>query len=68
MYDKLVLWIGSKTCNAAGSLSDVLQTGHACSQGQALNMGVVVLSIAAAAIVIMIIAERRRQRREGYYL
>jgi hypothetical protein len=66
MYDQLIQWIGSQTCDLAGDVGNVLETGHACATGQALNMGIVVLAIAAFAVVVMVIGARRRQRRDNY--
>jgi hypothetical protein len=67
MYDKLVQWIGSNTCNLAGSVGDVLEAGQACASGQAVNVGLVVLGIAVLGVIVMVINARRRQRRENYF-
>jgi hypothetical protein len=67
MYDSLVQWIGSNTCNLAGDVGTVLNAGYACASGQALNMGIVVLSIAVFGVAVMVINARRRQRRDRYF-
>ena len=67
MYDKLIQWAGSSTCNLAVSVGDVLEPAQACTGGQALNMGLVVLGIAAFGVVVMVINACRRQRRENHF-
>lgn len=59
MYSSLVKWIGSNTCNLAGSV---------CADGQSLNMGLVVLGLLALGAAVTVIARRRHERREGYYV
>jgi hypothetical protein len=67
MYEALVRWIGSKTCTVAGDVGQVLDAGHACAGGQALNVGLVVVALLAVTIVVMVINARRRQRRDNNY-
>jgi hypothetical protein len=68
MYNALIQWIGSKTCNAAGDLSTVLDAGTACASGQLVNVGLVVLGLFALSVIVMVINARRRQRRDNNYL
>lgn len=67
MYNTLIQWIGSKTCNAAGDLSTLLDAGAACARGQSVNVGLLVLSFLALTAVVMIINARRRRHRENNY-
>lgn len=67
MYNALVNWIGSKTCTVAGNIGEVLNAGQVCANGQALNMGLVVVALLAFSIAVMTINARRRQLRDNNY-
>ncbi|MBL9096115.1 MAG: hypothetical protein JNK07_04245 [Alphaproteobacteria bacterium] len=68
MYDKLVQWIGSKTCSVAGDLGQVLDAGQACASNHAWTMGLIVLGLVAFGLAVMVINARRRRRRDNYYI
>jgi hypothetical protein len=68
MYNTLIKWIGSTTCNVAGDISTVLEAGNACASGQSLNVGLIVAGLVALTFAVMVINARRRLYRErGYF-
>jgi hypothetical protein len=68
MYSTLIKWIGSTTCHVAGDIGTVLEAGKACSSGQSLSMGLIVVGLVALSFTVMVINARRRLYRErGYF-
>ena len=68
MYDMLIKWIGSKSCSAAGSVTDLLDVGTVCTAAQSWNMGMIVLSLVALGWSVKLINERRRRYRDSFYV
>jgi len=65
-YD-LVHLIGGKTCAAASTLTELLASSPACTNGQTWNMGLLVMATVVVLLAAKFLADRRIRYRETYF-